>query len=131
MDAGIGKILSALDDMAALSNSIVVFTCDHGGSEDIVRHRPLSEGFGRLGEGGIRVPLIISWPGMLPAGTTSAQESILMDLAATLMRAASVQPPQPLDGIDLVPILRGSQSPTERVLCWRAPYDTSAKAIRN
>jgi arylsulfatase A-like enzyme len=118
LDGGIGRILDALDETRIAQDTIVIFTCDHGGTGP-VRHTPLSQGFRTLGEGGIRVPFLVRWPGVLPAGRVSGQQSILMDVVATTLAASGVSPTRPLDGIDLAPILRGDRPIRERVFCWR------------
>ena len=126
LDAGIGRILDALDRTGVAQNTIVIFTCDHGGTGP-VRHTPLSQGFRTLGEGGVRVPFLVRWPGVLPAGKVSGQPVILMDVVATALAAARVEPARPLDGTDLAPILRGSAPIRERVFCWRLG---TARAVR-
>ena len=118
LDAGIGRILDALEKTDTARNTIVIFTCDHGGAGP-VRHTPLSQGFRTLGEGGIRVPFLVRWPGVLPAGRLSRQQAVLMDVAATVLAACGIAPARQLDGIDLVPILRGDAPIRERVFCWR------------
>src|SRR5262249_31499755 len=63
------------------------------------------------------------WPGVLPAGTTSLQAAITMDLTATILAATGTTPSRPLDGIDLLPILRGDAPTQERSLFWRKGCD--------
>ena len=126
LDAGIGRILDALDRTRVAQNTIVIFTCDHGGMGP-VRHTPLSQGFRTLGEGGIRVPFLVRWPDGLPAGRVSGQQAILMDVVATALAASRVEPAHPLDGIDLAPILRGDAPVRERAFCWRLD---KARAVR-
>ncbi len=74
-----------------------------------------------LWEGGIRVPTIFRWPARLPAGKTSGQAGITMDLTASILSAAGavVPPAAKPDGIDLLPILAGSVPEVERTLYWR------------
>ena len=71
-------------------------------------------GFRTLWEGGIRVPLIMKWPGRIPAAIVSEQHTIHMDLTATILGAAGTAPTRELDGIDLLPILKGSTQPVDR-----------------
>jgi len=86
-----------------------------------------------LWEGGIRVPLILRWPGRLPAGRTSEQVAITMDLAASILAAtaSAVPPSHRLDGIDILPILRGDSPLADRQLFWRiARPDRQQRAVR-
>jgi len=119
-DQGVGEILAALDHLGPTANTLVIFTNDNGG-EWLSRNAPLYHRKGTLWEGGIRVPLILRWPGVLPAGRSSAQVAITMDLTATILVAtATVTPPdyRP-DGIDLLPMLKAGGSIRERTLVWR------------
>jgi arylsulfatase A-like enzyme len=72
-------------------------------------------------EGGIRVPAILKWPGHIPAGKTSPQVGIVMDLTATILAATKSPVPAEarLEGIDLVPLLKDGAQRRERTLFWR------------
>jgi arylsulfatase A-like enzyme len=130
-DRAIGAILAALDRHQLRDSTLVIFTSDNGG-EWLSRMGPLSQRKGSLSEGGIRVPCIFRWPARLPAGKTSAQTAITMDLTATILVAAGASSNQPLDGIDLVPILARKQKPLERNLYWRSAWPNSPeKALRS
>lgn len=122
-DQGIGRVLAALDRATRSERTLVIFTSDNGG-EWLSRMGPLFHRKGTLWEGGVRVPCILRWPGRLPAGTVSSQPAITMDLTATILAAAQVaaSPSRPLDGIDLIPILRGKRSPIGRTFFWRSPW---------
>jgi arylsulfatase A-like enzyme len=123
LDAGIGRILDALDRNHIADDTVVVFAYDHGGGEP-ARFAPLTGRFAQLLEGGIRVPLILRWPQALPAGQVSQQPVSLLDLAATMLSAAGAPAAsgRALDGIDLVPMLRGATPAPERALFWRYPF---------
>jgi arylsulfatase A-like enzyme len=97
-----------------------MFTSDNGGQQ-AARNLPCSGRKGQLLEGGIRVPLILRHPGVVPAGRTIEYPAITMDLTATALAAgrAKVPPGQPLDGIDLLPITRGEIPAEPRTLYWR------------
>ncbi|HEX8409548.1 MAG TPA: sulfatase-like hydrolase/transferase, partial [Thermoanaerobaculia bacterium] len=131
-DAGIGRILLALERLDPARNTLVIFTSDNGG-EWLSRMGPFFNRKGTLWEGGIRVPCILRWPGHIPAKQVSAQPAITMDLTATILAAAgvsSVKPP--LDGIDLVPLLAAGSTPVERSLFWRSPGGPNGeKAVRS
>jgi arylsulfatase A-like enzyme len=119
-DRGIGEILAALDRLGLTNNTLVVFTNDNGG-EWLSRNAPFFHRKGTLWEGGIRVLLILRWPGVLPRGRVSPQLAITMDLSASILAAAGIRPPSNYrpDGIDLLPILRGTEPLRDRRLFWR------------
>ena len=119
-DRGVGEILSALEHLGLTQSTLVIFTNDNGG-EWLSRNAPLAHRKGTLWEGGIRVPLILRWPGALPAGRTSSQVAITLDLTASSLAATNTQAPEGHhpDGIDLLPVLRGEAGPVERDLYWR------------
>jgi arylsulfatase A-like enzyme len=119
-DQGIGRILDAVDRLNLAENTLVIFTSDNGG-EWLSRNAPLFHRKNTLWEGGIRVPLLMRWPGRLKAGT-STQVGITMDLTASILAAAGVTPPashRP-EGIDLVGLVQKG-TPLERTLFWRLP----------
>ena len=119
-DQGVGEILAALDRLGLAGNTLVIFTDDNGG-EWLSRNAPLFHRKGTLWEGGIRVPLILRWPGRLPAGKTSAQVAITMDVTASILAATATTLPQGYqpDGIEILSILRGGVPLRERTLFWR------------
>jgi arylsulfatase A-like enzyme len=119
-DQGVGQILAALDQHGVTNNTLVVFTNDNGG-EWLSRNAPLFHRKATLWEGGIRVPLILRWPGELPPGTVSGQVAITMDITASILAATGGRPPAGYlpDGIDILPILRGNAPLLERRLFWR------------
>ena len=133
VDAGVGKILAALDDQKQAANTFVVFTDDNGG-ERLSDMGPLFHHKATLWEGGIRVPCIIRYPETLPAGKVSDQPAITHDLTATILAACRVTPPadRKLDGIDLTPLLTGATPPETRSLFWRIQRaDRSQRAVRH
>lgn len=119
-DHGVGEILAVLDQRGITNNTLVIFTNDNGG-EWLSRNAPLFHRKGTLWEGGIRVPLILRWPGQLPSAAVSAQVAITMDITASILAAAGTHTPPGYhpDGIDILPILRGNAPLVERRLFWR------------
>jgi arylsulfatase A-like enzyme len=119
-DRGIGAVLGALDQLGLARNTLVIFTNDNGG-EWLSRSAPLFHRKWTLWEGGIRVPAILRWPGQIPAGRTSRQVGITMDLTASILAVTNtaVPPDTRLDGINLLPILSGRAPGVERTLFWR------------
>ncbi|MEK6235144.1 MAG: sulfatase, partial [Planctomycetales bacterium] len=108
MDAAIGRVFSAIDDLELANRTVVIFTSDNGGFTGVADNRPLRSGKGFLWEGGIRVPLIIRWPGATKPGSVSNTPVVSMDLHPTILAAAGLKPGagQAPDGESLLPLLR-------------------------
>lgn len=119
-DTGVGTILTALERSGLANNTLVIFTNDNGG-EWLSRNAPLYHRKATLWEGGIRVPLIVRWPGHVPAGAASKQVAITMDLTRSIL--AVTETPLPADyrpdGVNILPMLSGGTPPTDRELFWR------------
>ena len=81
-------------------------------------------------ESGIRVPAIMRWPGVIPAGRVTEQVGITMDLSATILAVtgAAVPADLTLDGIDLMPILSGRAPVQPRTLFWRTPQQRAVRS---
>jgi arylsulfatase A-like enzyme len=122
LDEGVGKLLDALDASGRKNDTLVVFLNDNGG-ERLSDNGPLFHGKYSLWEGGIRVPCVIRWPGVLPEKAVSSQMAIAMDVTASTLAAAGAQPPaeRPLDGEDVLPLLAGKKPARERTFFWRLP----------
>ena len=131
LDDGIGAILATLEKNGLRENTLVIFTSDNGG-EQFSKMDPFSGKKMQLWEGGIRVPAMMRWPGVLPAGVQTNQVAITMDWTATILAVAHVQPHPdfPLDGINLLPICRGDTPVQSRTLAWRLFQRTQQKALR-
>jgi arylsulfatase A-like enzyme len=130
-DAGVGEIVAALARLGLTNNTLVIFTNDNGG-EWLSNNAPFFHRKDTLWEGGIRVPAIFRWPGHLPAGKTSPQAGLTMDLTATILAATKTAVPAQagLEGIDLLPLLAGN-APLERTLFWRIAVPTrQQRAVR-
>jgi arylsulfatase A-like enzyme len=119
-DQGVGKILATLERLGLTRNTLVIYTQDNGG-EWLSRNAPLFHRKNTVWEGGIRVPAIFKWPGRIPAGKTSAQVGITMDLTATILAATNSTVPAEakLEGMNLLPLLQDGAQRTERTLFWR------------
>lgn len=120
LDDGIGRVLKALKDTGLADNTIVIFASDNGG-EKFSYFGPFRGKKGDLLEGGIRVPTIVRWPGVIPPNQVSKQVIITMDLTATILAATRTNPAQnyPLDGQNLLPVLKGEKPVYPRTLFWR------------
>jgi arylsulfatase A-like enzyme len=128
-DKGIGEVLQALAAAGLAENTLVIFTNDNGG-EWLSRNAPLFNRKFSVWEGGIRVPAIMRWPGVIPSGQVLGQVGITMDFTTTMLKLAGATLPagyQP-EGIDLMPIVTGSAPEAERTLFWRA---NNANAVRS
>jgi arylsulfatase A-like enzyme len=114
MDSAIGRVLAVLEAEGMVRNTLVMFFCDNGsggGGRSLRGISPkggagqlaLRGGKGSLLEGGIRVPAVLRWPGVIPAGATSVQLISDLDLFPTLTAAMGIPPknPKPFDGINL------------------------------
>ena len=118
LDAGIGRVMDAVRRSGR--ETLVVFTSDNGG-ERYSKTWPFVGRKWDLLEGGLRVPQIVWWPGIIPQGAVSSQVTISMDLTATCLAAAGVAPcpAHPLDGLDLLPLLAKDAPTVSRELFWR------------
>ena len=126
MDLAVGRVLQALDDLGRREDTLVVFTSDNGGlstSEGSpTSNLPLRAGKGWMYEGGIRVPLIVRWPGVARPGSVVTAPVSSPDFFPTFLAAGGVRPPEgAADGRSLVPVLRG-ETPPERALFWHYPH---------
>lgn len=119
-DAGVAQIVATLERLGLTRNTLVIFTNDNGG-EWLSSNAPLFHRKDTLWEGGIRVPLILRWPGRIPSGKTIVQPGITMDLTATVLSATGAPIPDnaALEGLDLLPVLEGRALPVQRTLFWR------------
>ena len=125
MDHNIGRLLQGLVDSGLDANTLVIFTSDNGGLSTAegspTSNRPLSEGKGWMAEGGVRVPLIMRWPGEIEPGTVCYTPVSSPDFQPTLLDITGVEGSLPLDGISLRPILQG-EALQARPLFWHYPH---------
>ena len=135
MDKSLGDIMDWLDRNDEAKNTIIVFLGDNGGlacnptyreGPLFTQNAPLKSGKGSLYEGGIRVPFIVKWGGVVKPGTRNANSIIIEDLYPTILDMAGVKQyrtPQTIDGRDIVPLMEGKddRSLTNRDLVWNFP----------
>ncbi len=141
LDRSVGRLRQYLKERGAHQDTLIVFFSDNGGATNNASwNADLSGAKGCLREGGVRVPMVYSWPGVLPAGEFYEQAASSLDLLPTFMAAAQASPlplRKPLshedknnfrkgieeygayDGINLLPYLKGEQTATPRKLFWR------------
>jgi arylsulfatase A-like enzyme len=120
MDAAVGHVLDALKRRGLERDTLVIFTNDNGG-ERLSDSGSLFHTKGTLFEGGIRVPAIARWPGVIAPGRTTSQVAATMDFTATFLKLAGAEATsdRPLDGVNLMPVLSGRTESFQRTLCWR------------
>ncbi len=135
IDAGVGKILSALKDYGIDERTLLFFTSDNGAPVHGRRDSPLDKDMGgwdgslntpwvgekgMLSEGGIRVPFVLRWRGTLPAGKVYSQPVSSLDIAATANALARLPTDKHLDGVNLIPFLNGRETGAPHgALYWR------------
>jgi arylsulfatase A len=129
LDASVGRVLAKLDELKLREKTLVIVSSDNGGlhvpelnHQRITHCTPFRAGKGFLYEGGIRVPLLVRWPGQIPAGRVCRTPVITTDWLPTLVEFAGATPPKRLDGTSLAGLLRGTQELPERALCWYQPH---------
>lgn len=120
LDAGVGRVMQSIRAAGIDKKTLVIFTSDNGG-ERFSYLWPFSGQKGDLLEGGIRVPAIVRWPGVVPANRVTQQMAISMDWTATILAAAKTDAAarNALDGIDLLPVIKGTSTVSDRTLFWR------------
>lgn len=134
LDTSVGRVLDALETNGLTEQTIVIFASDNGGLHvpelDLApptHNTPYRAGKGFLHEGGLRVPLLVRWPGTTTAGAVQSQPVVLTDLMPTLMEAAGLEPVKasgPLDGVSLRSLLQGEPPAADRPrdLYWHFPH---------
>ena len=142
MDQAIGRILGTLDELKLTENTIVIFYSDNGGAGgyersgiagglELTMNAPLRGGKGMLYEGGIRVPLIVRWPGVVEAGSVCHEPVTSIDFYPTFLEACGsrVTAKHRLDGVSLLPLLNsaGKTSLARGALYWHFPGYLQAK----
>lgn len=112
MDSNIGRVLVKLDEAGLDDSTAVFFMSDNGGLPIVARNAPFSGHKATLWEGGIRSPLIARWRGAFSGGRTVDDMAIGMDLFATALDLAGIEPPpdRAMDGVSLLPVLEGRGS---------------------
>jgi arylsulfatase A-like enzyme len=108
LDDAIGRVLAALQETGLDRNTLVVFSADNGGSLPHAQNNdPWRDGKQSHYDGGLRVPFMARWPGVITPGSRSDYAGLIFDAGATFLEAAGVARPADLDAVSLLPILRG------------------------
>jgi arylsulfatase A len=128
LDDAVGKVLDAIERAGLAEKTIVIFTSDNGGlairsgpNTPPTTNAPLREGKGWVYEGGIRVPLIVRWPGQIAPGveTTPAWAA---DLPVTIAGLCGLPSAAGLDGVSLASLLKTGKPLEPRTLYWHYPH---------
>jgi arylsulfatase A-like enzyme len=114
LDDSIGQLLTTLQETGLDRNTLVVFTSDNGGSLPHAQNNdPWRDGKQSHYDGGLRVPFVVRWPGMVTSGTTSDYAGLTYDIFATALEVAGVARPADMDAVSLLPVLQGRMMPAE------------------
>lgn len=130
LDDGVGAILRELDALQIRNHTLLVFISDNGGPtrELTSSNRPLRAGKGSLYEGGIRVPFLINWPGVIPSGQTIDEPVVSLDIAATAAAIAGLPPRPAEDGANLMPLVTQTDpTPPHDILFWRTGHQAALR----
>ena len=133
LDENVGRILSRLNELGIADRTVVFFFSDNGGfinqyeTKAVTDNYPLRSGKGSLHEGGVRVPLIVKWPGVTKAGSTSQEAVSSIDFYRTILDigrlAGDSKHNTDVDGLSLVPLLKNPDARLKRdALYWHYPH---------
>lgn len=137
-DRHVGRVLALLKELDLEKDTVVIITSDNGapagagkGYEFFRSNGSLRGEKGELYEGGIRVPLIVRWPGVVKPGSIGDQPTAFCDMLPTLAEIGRATPPPGMDGTSFVPVLRGRKQPDDRFLYWEHQvYDARSSRLR-
>jgi arylsulfatase A-like enzyme len=132
LDDSVGRVVARLEARGLTERTIVVFTSDNGGlhvlegKETPATHNGrFRAGKGFCYEGGLRVPLIVRWPGRIPAGVVVDAPVMNTDWTPTLLELAGLPPSDGLDGASFASLLTKGEAPPPRPLFWHFPHYTN------
>lgn len=127
MDDGIGQLLDELDRKGIAQDTLIFFVSDNGGvvtaetgEQSVADNGPLRGGKSQLFEGGIRVPFALRWPRKLQGGRDYDRPVSTLEIMGTVLGETGVAPRRPIDGVNLIPYLKGEKkSDPQPALYWR------------
>lgn len=132
LDDTVGLLLAKLDALGLATNTIVIFTSDNGGlhvpegpHKNVTHNTPFRAGKGFLYEGGLRIPLIVRWPGHVPAKRVVDAPVINSDWLATLLDLTGNTPPVDTDSASFAPLLTGKNKSARGKFFWHFPHYTN------
>ncbi|MFH4967731.1 arylsulfatase [Gaetbulibacter sp. M240] len=137
LDQQVGDIMAKLKELGLAENTIIMFSSDNGPHQeggadpDFFDSNGQLKGYKRdLYEGGVRVPMIVSWPSKIQGNTQSDHISAFWDIMPTLAELAKVEAPQNIDGISFLPELLGKEQKDHDFLYWEFHEQGGKKAVR-
>jgi len=135
MDTDVGRILDLLENLGIDNNTIVFFCSDNGGAGSggtmFNSNGALKGDKGGFDEGGIRTPMIVRWPGKIPAARVSDAQWYYADVLPTCADLAGVKPPPDIDGVSVLPTLLGKkQDLADRFMYWESPPPNLHQTVR-
>ncbi len=130
VDVSVGRIMKKLGELGISDKTVVILTSDNGGlvyetdsQEAVTSNAPLRAGKGHLYEGGIRVPLIVSWPGVTAPGSTCKTPVTSLDFSPTIVAMAGIDNAEDgVEGVSIVPLLRQASSLRRKEIYWHYPH---------
>jgi arylsulfatase A-like enzyme len=124
VDESIGEIVGVLDELGLNDNTVIFFFSDNGGHTHYTSNTPLRSGKGTPYEGGIREPLLVSWPGSIAEQSICRTPVSSIDFFPTLCQIAGVTIADSIiiDGLDISPLLLNTGQISERALYWHFPH---------
>jgi arylsulfatase A-like enzyme len=133
MDDAVGKVLAKVRDIGQEENTLIIFFSDNGGPTGSTTsgNGPLRGFKAQTWEGGIRIPFMVQWKGKIPAGKVDDRPVIQLDIQPTALAAAGVaiMPEWKLDGVNLLPYLKGEKSDAPHdMLYWRFGQQIALRA---
>lgn len=129
VDESVGRVMAKLEELGIADHTALFFTSDNGALQEkgvtpVTSNAPLRAGKGTLYEGGIRVPSIVRWPGIVEPGSVCDAPVISTDFYLTILEMAGVRdhPKHVVDGVSIVPLLRQSGGLTRDAVYWHFPH---------
>ena len=132
LDHYVGQIVALLEELGLRENTLILFSSDNGTTMMKQVDRAFFDSTAGLRgtktdlyEGGIRVPMIASWPGKIPANTVSDHASGFVDVLATACDLLGIEPHESVDGVSFLPELLGAEQPLQPVLAWEFDHTSN------
>ena len=124
VDESVGRLMAKLDELKLSERTLVIFTSDNGGLIGPTSNVPLRAGKGSAYEGGVRVPLVVKWPGVTKPGSVSDTPVISADFYPTILAALGLTPPvgNAVDGESIEPALRQTGTLKRDAIFWHYPH---------